>query len=103
MTQLETKIRIKIRTAERDIAAANLRLRDVLIDGGNSSVIRAELSDLHRRVESGNAEWTEIAASDDRAWGERVAELATTLADEAESKIKLTVDRLRPPAKTATA
>jgi hypothetical protein len=103
MTQLETKIRIKIRTAERDIAAACLKLRDVLIAGANSSVIRAELSDLHRRVESGNAELSEIAASEDRARGERMSEMAATLADEAEAKIKATVDRLRPPAKTATA
>jgi hypothetical protein len=95
MTQREEKLRLKIRTAEKEIESAGGRLRDMLIAGGNSSVIRAELSDLHRRIESGNAELAEIAAaeSDDRAT--RIAAMATTLADEAEAQIESKLAALR--------
>jgi hypothetical protein len=101
MSQRQEKLRLKIRTAEKENESARGRLRDVLIAGGNSSVIRAEIDDLHRRVESGNAELAEIAAaeSDDRA--SRIAELAKSRAADSVGRIEATLDRLR-PAKSET-
>jgi SepF-like predicted cell division protein (DUF552 family) len=62
-------------------------------------VIRAEIDDLHRRVESGNAELAEIAAAEAQDQSARIAELAKSIAAEVEATLAEKLAALRPPAK----
>jgi hypothetical protein len=102
MSQRQEKLRIRIRVALGETEAAKLKLRSALIAGESCGPVRCEIDDLHRRIDAARVELSEIAAaeSDDRA--ARMSEMATTMADEAEAKIKATVDRLRPPANPET-
>jgi hypothetical protein len=83
--------------------AAKLKLRSALIARESCGPVRCEIDDLHRRIDAARVELAEIAAaeSDDRA--ARIAELAKSIAADSVAKTKSTVDRLRPPAKTAPA
>ena len=103
MSQRQDKLRLKIRTAEKEIESAAGRLRDALLTGAGSGPVRFEIDDLHRRIEDARVELAEIAASEDRARGKRLSAMSETIAAEAEATLAEKLAALRPPAKTATA
>jgi hypothetical protein len=100
MTDRERKARLKIRVADKDIEAAQARLRDALIAGRNTADIRAEIDALRLRIHEADAELADIAAHSyrnqtQRRWDLSTAILATTTAVN-EAKLA----KLRPPEKS---
>ena len=100
MTQREEKLRVRIRTAEHDIDAAQARLRSALLAGGNTGPIRCELEDLHRRIHEAATELEALIEAADVARNEQIATLATGIAAGATAEIESKLAALRPPAKT---
>jgi hypothetical protein len=100
MTDRERKARLKIRVADRDIEAAQVRLRDALLAGESTKPIRDEIEALRIRIHNADAELAEMAAASHqgaikRRWDLSTAILAmTTAANEAK------LAKLRPPQKT---
>ena len=102
MTDRERKARLKIRVADKDIEAAQVRLRHALLAGEPTKPIRAEIDALRLRIHEADGELADIAARSyqneiQRRWDLSAAILAMTVSTN-ESKLA----RLRPPVITKT-
>jgi len=98
MTQREKKARLKIRVADEQIAAAQMKLRDALIAGEDTKPIRAEIDALRIRIHEADGELAEIAAYSYEAVTKRRWDLSVAILAMAVSANESKLSRLRPPA-----
>ena len=101
-TDRERRLHLKVSTAEREIGAARLRLRTILLEGGNTVAIRVEIENLMARADEAKAEIAKIAAADARARAERLSTLSISIAEAAGDQVNAALAQLRPPASLKT-
>ena len=98
MTDRENRVRIRLRTAEKEIQATRAKLREALVDGANTSALRRELETLGVRLDQAEAELAGIAEGEARGRARRLTAMSAELAGGASESIRSVLDRLRPPA-----
>ena len=102
MTDRENRVRIRLRTAEKEIQDTRAKLRQTLIDGENTSALRRDLETLGVRVEQAEAELAGIAAAESRARSARLSAMTAELAGGAVAEIETLLATVRPPAMPAS-
>jgi hypothetical protein len=100
MTDRERKARLKIRVADKDIEAAQVRLRDALIAGQSTLTIRAEIDALGLRIHEADAELADIAAASYQGTIKRRWDLSTAILAATTGANEARLAKLRPPAKS---
>ena len=100
MTDRERKARLKIRVADRDIEAAQVRLRYALLAGEPTKPIRDEIDALRLRIHAADAEIAEIAAHSYEAVTKRRWDLSTAILAATTASNEARLAKLRPPAKS---